>query len=62
MAGYSKKEAVEILQVGKAKMDAAQTKDEALAVLKEVGGEVAYSPTFRCLVMGHEPEESIKWK
>jgi len=59
---YTKEEAVQILEVGKAKMDAAQTKDEVLVILKEVGAEVAYTPTFRCLVMGQKPEESIKWR
>lgn len=59
---YTKEEAVPILRVGKAKMDEAQTRDETLEILKEVGGEVGYAPTFRCLVMGVSPEESIKWR
>ena len=62
MQKYTKGEAVQILEVGQAKMEAAQTKDEALEILKEVGGEVAYTPTFRCLVMGKKPEESIRWQ
>lgn len=62
MGNYNKTEAVEILQVAKAKMDAATTKEEALAVLKEAGHEVSYTPTFRCLVMGVAPEQSIGWR
>ncbi len=61
MQQYTKQEAAEVLKVGKAAMDAAKTKDEALAILKEVGKEVSYTPTFRCLVMGQTPEESIRW-
>lgn len=61
MKQYTKQESVEVLRVGKAKMDKATTKEEALAVLKEIGKEVAYTPTFRCLVMGHKPEDSIRW-
>ena len=61
MHQYTKDESIEVLRVGKAKMDKAVTKDEALAVLKEIGKEVAYTPAFRCLVMGHKPEDSIKW-
>jgi hypothetical protein len=61
MGQYTKQEGIEILQVAKAKMDAATTKEEALTVLRETGAEVAYSPAFRCLVMGVEPEKSIGW-
>ncbi len=62
MEKYTKQEAVEVLKVGKASLDAATTKEEALNILKEVGKEVSYTPTFRCLVMGQTPEESIRWK
>jgi hypothetical protein len=62
MANYTKEEAIEVLRVAKAKMDKATTKEEALAILKETGEEVSYTPTFRCLVMGHAPEDSIKWQ
>jgi hypothetical protein len=62
MARYTKQEAIKVLEVGKAKMDAAKTRDEALAILKEVGQEISYTPTFRCLVMGQTPEDSIKWQ
>lgn len=62
MEKYTKEEAVQVLAVAKAKMDAATTKDEALEILREAGKEVAYKPAFRCLVMGQTPNESIKWK
>ena len=62
MKRYTREEAIQVLVVAKAKMDAAQTKDETLAVLREAGGEVAYTPAFRCLVMGQEPKESFRWE
>jgi hypothetical protein len=61
MQKYSKEEAVEVLRVGQAKMAKATTKEEVVEILKEVGPEVAYTPTFRCLVMGQTPEEAIRW-
>lgn len=61
MGRYSKKEAVEVLEVAKAKMEAATTRDETLDILKEAGKEVSYTPAFRCLVMGQTPDEAIKW-
>lgn len=61
MHKYTKQEAIEVLRVGEAKMDKATTKEEALEILKEIGTEVAYTPAFRCLVMGHKPEDSFKW-
>ena len=61
MAQYTKEEAVKVLEVSQAKMAEAKTRDEALEILREAGKEVAYTPAFRCLVMGKTPEESIKW-
>ncbi|MGD0794294.1 MAG: hypothetical protein ABR958_01695 [Dehalococcoidales bacterium] len=61
MAQYTKQEAVEVLKVGKASMEVAKTKDEAIAILTEVGKEVGYKPTFRCLVLGQNPEQAITW-
>jgi len=62
MKRYTKAEAVPILEVSKAKMDEAKTRDEALEILKEAGNEVGYTPAFRCLVMGQTPDQSIRWK
>lgn len=62
MEHYTKEEAVKVLEVCKAKMDEAKTKEEALEILREAGKEVGYKPAFRCLVMGETPEESIRWK
>lgn len=62
MANYTKTEAIQILEVAKAKMDEASTKDEALDILREAGQEVAYTPAFRCLVMGVPPDKSVRWQ
>ena len=62
MEKYTKAEAVKVLEVSKAKMAEAKTRDEALEILREAGKEVGYTPAFRCLVIGKTPEESIKWK
>jgi len=43
------------------KMAEATTKEQVLAIMKEAGKAATYTPTFRCLVMGMSPEESIKW-
>jgi hypothetical protein len=62
MEPYTKAEAVKVLEVSKAKMDEAKTRDEALAILREAGKEVGYKPAFRCLVLGQIPEQAITWK
>ena len=62
MEKYSKAEAIKVLEVGQAKMAEAKTKEETLEILKEVGKEISYTPTFRCLVMGQTAEASIRWK
>lgn len=53
--------AIFALTNAKAKLDVATTRDEALAILKEAGKAAAYSPAFRCLIMGMSPEDSIRW-
>ena len=57
----TREEAKTILRTAKAKLAEAKTKSETLAVLKEAGKAVGYTPAFRCLVMGLIPDESIKW-
>jgi len=32
-----------------------------MAILLETGEAIGYTPAFRCLVKGLEPEESIRW-
>ena len=59
---YTKQQAIEILGVARAKMDAITTKDEAIALILATGNEVGYTPAFRCLVAGKKPEESVRWK
>lgn len=58
----TKEEAVKILAEARDKMDKAKTKEETLAVLKDAGSKVGYTPAFRCLVAGLEPDKSIRWK
>lgn len=62
MEQYTKEEAVKVLEVCKAKMDEAKTRDEALEILREAGKEVGYKPAHRCLVLGQKPEQAITWK
>jgi hypothetical protein len=62
MPKLTKEEGVAILAEAKGKMAKAKTKEDALAVLLDAGKNVGYSPAFRCLVAGQEPDKSIKWE
>ena len=62
MGKLTKEEGIAILREAKSKLDKATTKDEALGILKEAGGQVGYKPAFRALIAGVEPENSIKWE
>jgi hypothetical protein len=55
-----KSEGVAILTDAQAELAKANTKDEALAVIRKAG-KVGYKPVFRCLVNGETPENSIRW-
>jgi hypothetical protein len=35
---------------------------EFQANLRRIGTQIGYTPAFRCLVMGLEPEASVRWK
>lgn len=58
----TKDEAVKVLTDAQGDMKKAKTKEDALAVLKATGGKVGYTPAFRCLVQGLEPDKSVRWK
>ena len=58
----TKDEAVKVLADAQGEMKKAKTKDETIAVLKNAGGKVGYTPAFRCLVQGLEPDKSVRWK
>ncbi len=61
MSQITREEGIETLTKAQKELAAATTKDEALAVLRGAGALVGYAPTFRCLVSGKEPEQSIRW-
>lgn len=58
----TREEAVQLLTMQRDLMDEAQTKEEVLMILLGTGNRVGYTPAFRCLVVGLEPEASIKWE
>ena len=55
-------EAIQILTMHRDLMEEATTKELAMKILEECGDKVGYTPAFRCLVKGLEPEESIRWR
>ena len=61
----TREEAIQFLTMQRDRMDDAIAINEpikvVLAILQETGETVGYTPAFRCLVMGLEPEESIRW-
>jgi septal ring factor EnvC (AmiA/AmiB activator) len=57
----SKTEAVAILQSAKQELDATSNKEDFVSVLASAGQKVGYSPAFRCLVMGKDAEDSVRW-
>ncbi len=61
MSKITREEGVAALAQAQKDLADSSTKEETLAVLKEVGKQVGYAPAFRCLVSGTEPEQSIRW-
>lgn len=57
----TREEGLEALTKGKQTLAESTTKEEVLAVLKDIGEKVGYAPAFRCLVAGKAPEQSIRW-
>lgn len=58
----TKEDGIKVLEEAQNSLAKASSKEETLAVLKEAGSKVGYSPAFRCLVAGNEPAKSIKWE
>jgi predicted exporter len=63
-------EAIEILEQQRDKLDkvindqtlhGVEAVNQALAIIKDAGQMVGYTPAFRCLVLNYSPEESIRW-
>lgn len=61
MGNMTREQGIQVLKDAQKKLAKATTKDETLAVLKEAGSAVGYTPAFRCLVAGKDPDQSIKW-
>ncbi len=62
----SREEAVQFLTMKRDQLDevtnnSGGSPDEVMVILRETGTKVGYTPAFRCLVMGLEPEQSIRW-
>jgi len=63
MEHMTREEAIQYLTMQRDFFEMAATPETKLAleILKEAGKQVGYTPAFRCLVMGLDPEESIRW-
>ncbi len=57
----TREQGIEVLKEALVELEKTMTKEKTLAILLATGKAVGYSPTFRCLVAGKEPEQSIKW-
>lgn len=58
----TREEAVDILTMARDLMaDAMDDAKKVLNIIEQAGNRVGYTPAFRCLVKGLEPEESIRW-
>jgi hypothetical protein len=61
MPKLTKAEAVQILESAKQQLDAANNREDLMETLRQAGKKVGYAPASRCLVIGHEPADSIQW-
>lgn len=57
----TREEAVKYLTMQRDWMDEAVTKERTIEILSETGKAIGYAPAFRCLVIGLDPEDSIRW-
>ena len=60
----TREEAVQYLAMAQDMFDDSEKADDvhnAVKVLREAGAKVGSAPAFRCLVMGLEPEQSVRW-
>lgn len=62
MERITREEAVQYLTKQRDMAMEAQEVFQFKAILLETGETIGYTPAFRCLVKGLEPEESIRWK
>ena len=58
----SREEAIQYLTMQQDLAADCQTKAEFTKILAETGDSIGYTPAFRCLVKGLEPEQSIRWE
>lgn len=64
MERMTREEAIQYLTMAKDMFDdavEANNTHEAVKVLRNAGEKVGYTPAFRCLVKGMDPEQSIRW-
>lgn len=57
----TREEAINVLTTKRDMAEDAQTVAEFKLQLELAGNAVGYAPAFRCLVMGMEPEDSVRW-
>ena len=62
MERITREEAIQYLTKQRDMAMEAQEVFQFKAILQETGETIGYTPAFRCLVKGLEPEESIRWK
>lgn len=61
MERMTREEAIQFLTMQRDLLDEVTSAAEYKAILLEAGNKVGYTPAFRCLVKGQDPEESIRW-
>lgn len=61
MERITREEAIQYLTKQRDLAEVELRKDEFIKLLLEAGETIGYTPAFRCLVKGLEPEESIRW-
>ncbi len=54
-------EAIQILTMQQDLANDSGSKAEFIKILQETGTKVGYAPAMRCLVMGLEPDQAIRW-
>lgn len=57
----TREEAIQYLTMQRDLLDEVASAAEFKAILSETGSKVGYTPAFRCLVKGQDPEQSIRW-
>ena len=57
----SREEAVQFLTKQRDLAEDCESAQDFRKLLEETGDAIGYTPAFRCLVKGLEPEQSIRW-